>query len=185
MFYSFLIESKFQCKGREQASVSSFVLLALLNRLKLVYELFEQSTKHLFLHRPARKELNVPKQKNTNVLLSQYIYTVNAGNYCTNICIESDLYCNGNIDMPNDSNSTIFVKNYSTINYTISDVLLYPDELYCSSRLHAVFMIAYVLTFVSFSFSIALVVRTRPLLHFLIRRRTKEIKMKKEMFECS
>ena len=113
------------------------------------------------------------------------IYTVNAGNYCTNICIESDLYCNGNIDMPNDSNSTIFIKNYSTINYTISDVLLYPDELYCSSRLHAVFMIAYVLTFVSFSFSIALVVRTRPLLHFLIRRRTKEIKMKKEMFECS
>ena len=112
-------------------------------------------------------------------------YTVNAGNYCTNICIESDLYCNGNIDMPNDSNSTIFIKNYSTINYTISDVLLYPDELYCSSRLHAVFMIAYVLTFVSFSFSIALVVRTRPLLHFLIRRRTKEIKMKKEMFECS
>ena len=74
MFYSFLIESKFQCKGREQASVSSFVLLALLNRLKLVYELFGQSTKHLFLHRPARKELNVPKQKNTNVLLSQYIY---------------------------------------------------------------------------------------------------------------
>ena len=116
---------------------------------------------------------------------SPNIYTVNAGNYCTNICIESDLYCNGNIDMPNDSNSTIFVKNYSTINYTISDVLLYPDELYCSSRLHAVFMIAYVLTFVSFSFSIALVVRTRPLLHFLIRRRTKEIKMKKEMFECS
>ena len=87
--------------------------------------------------------------------------------------------------MPNDSNSTIFIKNYSTINYTISDVLLYPDELYCSNRLHAVFMIAYVLTFVSFSFSIALVVRTRPLLHFLIRRRTKEIKMKKEMFECS
>ena len=54
-------------------------------------------------------------------------------------------------------------------------------ELYCSNRLHAVFMLAYVLTFVSFSFSIALIVRTRPLLHFLIRRRAKELKKKMEM----
>ena len=111
----------------------------------------------------------------------------NAGNYCTDICIKSELYCNGNIDMPG-SNSSIFIKNYSTLNYTIdevnymiSNVLLYPDELYCSNRLHAVFMLAYVLTFVSFSFSIALIVRTRPLLHFLIRRRAKELKKKMEM----
>merc|ERR1712066_101575 len=113
---------------------------------------------------------------------------LNAGNYCTDICIKSELYCNGNIDMP-ASNSSYFIKHYSTLNYTIDEVyytinnviLLYPDELYCSSRLHAVFMVAYVLTFVSFSFSIALIVRTRPLLHFLIRRRAKEVRKKTDM----
>ena len=111
-----------------------------------------------------------------------------AGNYCTDVCVESDLYCNGNIDMPALNNSlSIFVKHSTvlSINYTISDALLYPDELYCSSRLHAIFMIAYVLTFVSFSFSVALIVRTRPLLHFLIRRRAKEVRKKTEMFNNS
>merc|ERR1712066_263318 len=106
---------------------------------------------------------------------------LNAGNYCTDICIKSELYCNGNIDMP-ARNSSFFIKHYSTLNYTINNgILLYPDELYCSSRLHAVFMVAYVLTFVSFSFSIALIVRTRPLLHFLIRRRAKEVRKKTDM----
>ena len=90
------------------------------------------------------------------------------------------------LSFSNDSNASIFIKNYqfsTKINYTISDVLLYPDELYCSSRLHAVFMVAYVLTFVSFSFSIALVVRTRPLIHFLIRRRAKEVRKETEMLD--
>ena len=102
---------------------------------------------------------------------------------CNDICINAMDYCNGVIDLKtqfefDQQNEFIFVSNSS--NYTTSDALLYPDELYCSYRLHATFMICYVLSFVSFSFGIAIVMRTRPLIHFLLRRRAKELKKMEE-----
>ena len=102
---------------------------------------------------------------------------------CFDVCIESKRYCNGIIDLTTgdefntSSDASIFVAAGHD-NYTISDVMLYPDEIYCSSRLHVAFMLSYILSFVSFSFAIAIVVRTRPIIHFLIRRRTKEIQKK-------
>lgn len=92
---------------------------------------------------------------------------------CFNVCISAEKYCDGVVDLA--SNDTIFVSQTDN-----STFLLYPDELYCSHRFHALFMISYVLSFVSFSFGVALIVRTRPLVHFLIRRRAKEVLKKKE-----
>ena len=96
---------------------------------------------------------------------------------CEKICINATDYCNGKIDMKTvdvvgkEENETVRRTFVSSKNET----LLYPDELYCSFRLHATFMISYVLSFVSFSFGIAILMRTLPLLKFLSRRRAKEV----------
>ena len=104
---------------------------------------------------------------------------------CQDICINATDYCNGIIDLKTqlefDDHTFIFVSN--STNYTIDDALLYPDELYCSYRLHAIFMVCYVLSIISFSFGITIVVRTRPLIHFLHRRRAKEIRQMQERAE--
>ncbi len=103
------------------------------------------------------------------------------------VCIDSHLYCDGNIDLRNNfgnGSSEIFVnkKNLSetdNMTFTLKDVLLYPDEIYCSWRVHATFMLCYMMSFLSFCAAIAVLVRTRPLIHFLIRRRAKELAKKK------
>ena len=89
---------------------------------------------------------------------------------CEKICINATDYCNEKIDMKTENETTrrIFVSSKN-------ETLLYPDELYCSFRLHATFMVSYVLSFVSFSFGIAIFMRTLPLLKFLSRRRAKEV----------
>ena len=89
---------------------------------------------------------------------------------CEKICINATDYCNGKIDMKTENETTrrIFISSKN-------ETLLYPDELYCSFRLHATFMVSYVLSFVSFSFGIAIFMRTLPLLKFLSRRRAKEV----------
>ena len=66
------------------------------------------------------------------------------------------------------------------VNFTLNDALLYPDELYCTSRFHAVFLTSYVVSFICFCFATAVIVRTRPIVNFLIRRRNKEIRQMKD-----
>ena len=111
-------------------------------------------------------------------------------NSCIDICVASSSYCNGHIDL-NATEQEIFIiipaaaSEDLQSNYTYRDALLYPDELYCSSRLHALFMVSYVLSFVSFAFAVALIVRTRPLIHFLLRRRAKEIRKRRLQEENS
>ncbi len=110
----------------------------------------------------------------------------------TEECIDSNLYCDGIIDLKNtigNETSQMFVKNgllpnNETQNVTqtvhaLDDTLLFPDEIYCSERVHTVFMFCYVITFLSFCAAIAVVVRTRPLVHYLIRRRAKELAKKR------
>ena len=91
---------------------------------------------------------------------------------CQEFCINATQYCDGKIHMK--SNESIFINDQN-------ETMLYPDELYCSFRLHATFMISYVLSFVSFAFGIAIFTRTLPLLKFLSRRRAKGVAKMQEL----
>lgn len=110
-----------------------------------------------------------------------------AGNCSEELCVESKKYCDGVIDLTtvNEFNATdqtdFFAAHH---NYSSHDaILLYPDEIYCSNRLQVAYAFSFAFTFFSFCFATAVIVRTRPIIHFLIRRRAKEIRAQRAKTE--
>ena len=103
---------------------------------------------------------------------------------CTQTCLPLEQYCDGKIDFTleafdhNDTKPHEFLVPITITNVTVDNILLFPDELYCASRLSPIFLASYFLSFICFCLSIAVAVKTRPIIHFLMRRRNKELKKK-------